>query len=169
MLDTLERMGRLPETYPMPIQVWRFGEQFAMVFLGGEVCVDYGLRIKRELTPDDDSRPSTLNSQPSTQITPWVVAYANDVFGYVASERMRDEGGYEVDYSMIYYMLPGRWSSGTEEVILRRVHEMYENNGKVGPLRRRTPWGRFTIPKGYQLETRRRRAARSRSDQYGPG
>ena len=117
MLDTLARKERLPETYPMPIQVWKFagddftnddstdddsqGEQsiddpFTMVFLGGEVCVDYGLRIKRELGEST-----------------WVTAYANDVFGYVAPERMRSEGGYEVDFSMIYYMLPGRWSSGT--------------------------------------------------------
>ena len=147
MLATLDRMGRLPETYPMPIQVWRFGDQFTMVFLGGEVCVDYGLRIKQELTPEP--QPSTVNSE----LTPWVVAYANDVFGYVASERMRDEGGYEVDYSMVYYMLPGRWSSGTEEVILRRVHEMYENTGKVGPLSPDDALRTFRVTDGYRLET----------------
>jgi putative membrane-bound dehydrogenase-like protein len=156
MLATLERMGRLPETYPMPIQVWRFGDQFAMVFLGGEVCVDYGLRIKKELAsgrrqPADSPRTAQPASRTAT-LTPWVVAYANDVFGYVASERMRPEGGYEVDFSMIYYMLPGPWSSGTEEVILRRVHEMYASTGKVGPLSPEDALGTFTIPEGYQLE-----------------
>ncbi len=29
----------------------------------------------------------------------WVAAYADDVFAFVASERMRAEGGYEVDAS----------------------------------------------------------------------
>ncbi len=52
MLALHDRMGRLPETYPMPIQVWRFGDEFAMVFLGGEVCVDYAHRIQRELSPE---------------------------------------------------------------------------------------------------------------------
>ena len=152
MLDTWERMGRLPETYPMPIQVWRFGDQFSMVFLGGEVCVDYGLRIKKELGPGEGAAGNSQRSTLNPQLTPWVVAYANDVFGYVASERMRPEGGYEVDFSMIYYMLPGRWSTGTEEVVLRRVHEMYDNTGKVGPLAPGDAMGTFTYPEGYRLE-----------------
>jgi hypothetical protein len=33
---------------PYPIQVWSFGNQLAIVFLGGEVVVDYSLRIKQE-------------------------------------------------------------------------------------------------------------------------
>jgi putative membrane-bound dehydrogenase-like protein len=155
MLATLERMGRLPETYPMPIQVWRFGDEFTMVFLGGEVCVDYGLRIKSELASgrrQPAESPRNANPASRTAITPWVVAYANDVFGYVASERMRPEGGYEVDFSMIYYMLPGRWSTGTEEVIMRRVHEMYDSTGKVGPLSAEDALRTFTIPDGYTLE-----------------
>lgn len=109
MLATHRRMGRLPETYPVPIQIWRFGDHLGMVFLGGEVVVDYAIRLRRELQPD----------------RLWVTAYANDVLGYIASERVRSEGGYEVDYSMIYYGLPGRWSTGTEEILVRRVHELW--------------------------------------------
>jgi putative membrane-bound dehydrogenase-like protein len=107
MLAVHERMGRLPESYPCPIHVWRFGDALTMVYLGGEVVVDYALRLKKELSG-----------------AVWITAYADDVFGYVASERMREEGGYEVDFSMIYYNQPGRWSSGTEETLIRRVHEL---------------------------------------------
>lgn len=121
MLAVLDRMGRLPETYPMPIQSWRIGNQFEMVFLGGEVCVDYGLRIKKEFAADGEAGTVKFS------LPVWVNAYANDVFGYVAPERMRAEGGYEVDFSMIFYNQPGRWSTGTEEVILRRVHELVED------------------------------------------
>lgn len=145
MLDVWDRMGRLPETYPMPIQVWRFADQFTMVFLGGEVCVDYAFRIRRELghaEAADAARPA---------IPTWVTAYANDVFGYVASERMRAEGGYEVDFSMIYYLQPGRWSTGTEEVILRRVHELYENRLPEGPLSVEDALRQFTLPPGYAI------------------
>lgn len=108
MLAIHQREGSLPATYAAPLQTWQFGSQLNMVFLSGEVVVDYALRLKRELAP-----------------TPtWVTAYANDLFAYVATERVREEGGYEVDGSMIYYNLPGRWASGTEELVIRRVHEL---------------------------------------------
>ncbi len=109
MLATLKKMGRLPETYPMPIHTWQFGKDLLWVFLGGEVVVDYQLRLEKNLQADKV----------------WVAAYTDDVFAYVASERMRAEGGYEVDASMLYYNQPGRWQSGTEELIERRVKEFW--------------------------------------------
>ncbi len=167
MLDIWQRMGRLPETYPMPIQVLRFGDQLSMVFLGGEVCVDYAFRIKKELgkgnaspetnagdkgkgTPKDADEKSPHDGGTADYV--WVTAYANDVFGYVAPERMRAEGGYEVDFSMIFYNQPGRWSSGTEDLILRRVHEMSENIGKVGPLSPEDSLGVLAAPDGFTVE-----------------
>lgn len=110
MLKHFEKEGKLPTSYSAPVQVWKFGRQFTMVFLGGEVVVDYALRLKRELKSD----------------AVWATAYANDVFGYVASERMRDEGGYEVDFSMIYYNQPGRWAKGTEDILIKRIHELVQ-------------------------------------------
>jgi len=139
MLAIQKRMGRLPETYPMPIQVWRFGDEYTMVFLGGEVVAEYSHRIKRELTREGSAG------------APWVTAYANDVFGYVASERMRAEGGYEVDYSMIYYNQPGRWSAGTEDVVLRRVHELYDDKLPQSPLTPEAALATFTLPEGLAI------------------
>ena len=135
MLATLARKGRLPETYPMPIHVWRFGDQFSMVFLGGEVVADYALRIRQEL-------PAAT----------WISSYCDDVFGYVASERMREEGGYEVDESMIYYNQPGRWSTGTEEVVLRRIHELYNNQSTDRPRSVEEALQTFSLPEGYEIE-----------------
>ncbi|QDU09079.1 neutral/alkaline non-lysosomal ceramidase N-terminal domain-containing protein [Gimesia aquarii] len=108
MLAIYKQKGHLPETYPAPVQVWKFGNQLTMIFLGGEVVVDYALRLKKEIKSD----------------LIWVTAYANDIFGYVASERMRAEGGYEYDFSMIYYNQPGPWSKGTEEILMHRIHEL---------------------------------------------
>jgi len=108
MLAIYKKQGQLPKTYPAPVQVWNFGNQLTMIFLGGEVVVDYVLRLKKEIKSD----------------SVWVTAYANDVFGYVASERMRDEGGYEYDFSMIYYNQPGPWAQGTEEILINRIHEL---------------------------------------------
>lgn len=137
MLDIWDKMGRIPETYPAPIHTWRFGDSLTWVFLSGEVVCDYQLRFKRELSGD--------------QV--WVTAYTDDCFGYVASERMRSEGGYEVDDSMTYYNQPGRWQSGTEELIVRRVKEI-----EVQPLpeeRALTPeeaLGTMQVPPSYVVD-----------------
>lgn len=143
MIETKKRMGRLPESYPMPIQVWRFGNEFAMIFLGGEVCVEYALRIKKEL-------PELAPGLTADRI--WVSAYANDVFAYVAPERMQAEGGYEVDFSMIYYLQPGRWSSGTEDVIIRRVRELFKSQNLDMPLSVNEALESFTLPEGYEID-----------------
>ena len=91
-----------------PVQVWSFGDQLAIVFLGGEVVVDYSLRIKREFIKEKI----------------WVTAYSNDVSTYIASKRLFAEGGYEVDGSMPYYNHPSRLTEDTEERILKAVHEL---------------------------------------------
>lgn len=108
MLKIINEKGSLPVTYPLPLQVWTFGDQLTMVFMGGEVVVEYALRLKKEWKPG----------------YVWVTAYTNDVPGYVASEKIRSEGGYETDYSMIFYNQPGRWASGTEDSIIQRIGEI---------------------------------------------
>jgi putative membrane-bound dehydrogenase-like protein len=137
MLAVWDRMGRLPETYPAPIHTWQFGDQLTWVFLGGEVVVDYALRLERELA--------------SQQV--WVAAYTDDVFGYVASERMRTEGGYEVDHSMLYYNQPGRWQSGTEDLIVRRVQEILrEQAAEDRPRDAAGALQAVRVPAGFQVE-----------------
>ncbi|HEY2839365.1 MAG TPA: neutral/alkaline non-lysosomal ceramidase N-terminal domain-containing protein, partial [Pirellulales bacterium] len=39
----------LSQTYPYPVQIWRLGDGPVWVTLGGEVVVDFSLRIKQEL------------------------------------------------------------------------------------------------------------------------
>jgi len=52
MLAIYKKQGQLPKTYPAPVQVWNFGNQLTMIFLGGEVVVDYVLRLKKEIKSD---------------------------------------------------------------------------------------------------------------------
>jgi hypothetical protein len=108
ILERLSRAERIATTVAYPIQTWTFGDDLAMVFLGGEVVADYGLRLEREL---DKSRL-------------WVNAYSNDVSFYVASKRLIPEGGYEVFGSMVYYGQPARLGDGTEDLIVRTVREL---------------------------------------------
>src|SRR5260370_36685770 len=72
-----------------------------MVFLAGEVVVDYALRLYREL---DASRL-------------WVFAYTNDLPCYIPSERILREGGYEGGGAMVYYARPARLKPGIEDKI----------------------------------------------------
>jgi len=107
-LARLDRGETLPTKVPYLVQSWMFGDAFVMVFLPGEVVVDYSLRLKREF---DASRF-------------WVNAYANDVPCYIASERILEEGGYEGGDAMIYYDKPARLAPGVENLILGTVHQL---------------------------------------------
>ncbi|MCS7044992.1 MAG: neutral/alkaline non-lysosomal ceramidase N-terminal domain-containing protein [Gemmataceae bacterium] len=110
LLRQLETKGSLRGDYPYPIQVWRFGSDeraLIWVMLGGEVVVDYALRLKQELTPGRT----------------WVMGYANDVMAYIPSLRVLKEGGYEGASSMIYYGLPSIWGTRIEELIVDHVHQ----------------------------------------------
>lgn len=136
LLEVYRREGRLPATYPVPIQAWKFGDQLTMVFLGGEVVVDYALRLKREL---EDSEL-------------WVTAYANDVLGYIASERMRSERGYEYDRSGVYYGLPGPWAAGTEDFLIGRVKTLVRGSGRSRPRSPEESLGQLRVADGYVAE-----------------
>jgi len=109
VLGELARNGRVDSTYPYWVQVVRFGDDLTMIALAGEVVVDYSLRLKAEL--------------PDTPV--WVAGYANDVFGYVPSKRVLQEGGYEAEGAILYYgTMPTPFLPSVEERIVGKVHEL---------------------------------------------
>jgi hypothetical protein len=102
LLADIDQGRPLPAGIDYSVTAWSFGKDLAMVFLAGEVVVDYDLRLKREL---DGARL-------------WVTAYANDVPCYIVSRRVLKEGGYEPDFSMLYYGWPARLSPAVEDRIV---------------------------------------------------
>ena len=101
--------GKTPvQSYPYPVQVWQLGCGLTFVLLGGEVVVDYAVRLKAELGAERT----------------WVAGYTNDVMTYIPSRRVRLEGGYEGTRAMMYYGLPSVWAPEIEEVIVAKVHEL---------------------------------------------
>ncbi len=109
MLDRLEAQGGLPEAYSYPIQIVHFGEGLILIALGGEVVVDYPLRLKKELAG----------------AAVWISGYCNDVMAYIPSERVLHEGGYEGGGAMRFSAThPGPWARGIEERIVAKVHEL---------------------------------------------
>ena len=116
-LKVLDGGDKLPSEYSAyPVQVWRLGAGPLWVALGGEVVVDYDLRLSKEL-----ARPRPV----------WMAGYANDVMAYIPSERVLQEGGYEGDTSMIPYGQPGRWAPGLEAKIVDKVHDLAANIANV--------------------------------------
>jgi hypothetical protein len=110
LLKTLEAKGKLEDSYPYyPVQAWRLGDQVLWLALGGEVVVDYDLRLKKELKGEN---------------AVWVTAYANDVMAYIPSARVLKEGGYEADFSMVYYGFPTKWAPAIEDRIIAKAREL---------------------------------------------
>ena len=109
-LRLLDAGKPIPATYDYPIQVWQLGDDLTLVTLGGEVVVDYALRLKQEL-----GRERT-----------WVAGYTNDVMAYIPSRRVLAEGGYEGGGAMVYYGLPSPWTPAVEEDIVRAVHRLHD-------------------------------------------
>lgn len=108
VLAKLEADGKLAPDYPYPVQVVRLGNDLTWITLGGEVVVDYSLRLKKEI------------KDPIV----WVSGYSNDVMAYIPSLRIWQEGGYEGGGAMRYGTHPTRWSEKTEEHIINTVFEL---------------------------------------------
>ena len=113
-LTKLNRDGKIMSEYPYTIQILQIGDM-KLVALAGEVVTDYSLRLKKEFGGNT-----------------WVAGYSNDLCSYIPSARMYAEGGYEVVDSMIYYDLPGPYTSAIEEKIIGKVHELHQKlNGNL--------------------------------------
>jgi hypothetical protein len=118
MLGRLDRGEPIPTALKdYPVQVWAFGDDLAMVFLAGEVVVDYALHLRRVADPD----------------RLWINAYSNDAPCYIASDRLLGEGGYEVDSSMIYYGQPTRFASGVEGRVVDAVLDLLPPSFRAEP------------------------------------
>ncbi len=107
LLKQLSEPGGVKMTYSYPIQVVHFGHSLTLVALAGETVVDYSLRLKRAL-------PGPV----------WVAGYSNDVFSYVPSRRVLEEGGYEGRDAISSSSLPGPFAPSVEERIVGKVREM---------------------------------------------
>ena len=107
-LEMLQQEQSIKTDISYPIQAWMFGDALAIVFLASEVVVDFSLQLKREYD--------------ATRL--WVGAYANAFPGYIPSERVLVEGGYEGGGAMIYFGQPTRFAPGVEDLVIDTVHEI---------------------------------------------
>lgn len=138
LLKQLEADGKISDEYPhYPVQTWALGDQILWVALGGEVVIDYAIRLKKDVP---------------TSRALWVMGYANDVMAYIPSARVLKEGGYEADSSQIYYGMPGKWSTTIEDAIVAKVKDLTSKVAELpkppGALTPKEELATFKIPEG---------------------
>jgi neutral ceramidase len=103
----------LAKPVPYPVQAVRFGKSLTLVALGGEVVIEYALRLKREF--------------PKEHMI--VAAYSNDVMAYIPTSAMLKEGGYEPVTSMTYYGFGSPFAPDVEERVMNGVREVLRRVG----------------------------------------
>src|SRR5260370_10235471 len=106
-----DRHPKRSVTYP--VQALRFGKDLTVLALGGEVVVDYDLRVKREY--------------PKQKLI--VAGYSNDVMCYIPTKRVLEEGGYEAVDSMVYYGQPTPFTADVEESIFSSIRSVMKRVG----------------------------------------
>ncbi|MCA9229651.1 MAG: neutral/alkaline non-lysosomal ceramidase N-terminal domain-containing protein [Planctomycetales bacterium] len=104
LLRQWDKRGELAADYPYPVQTCKFGDGPVWVVMGGEVVVDYALRVQQEFGDQH-----------------WTAGYANDVMAYIPSRRVLLEGGYEGVGAMRYYGQPSAWEGEIERKIIAEI------------------------------------------------
>ncbi|MCG8365781.1 MAG: neutral/alkaline non-lysosomal ceramidase N-terminal domain-containing protein, partial [Pseudanabaenales cyanobacterium] len=107
-LEKLEAGVPPPSEIPLPVASIRFGDGLTFVAVAGEVVVDYAVKFKRTLA----------------DLNPWFVGCAYEVPCYIPTVRILREGGYEADYSMIYYGVYGRFQGSVERLLGEHVAKL---------------------------------------------
>lgn len=115
MLARLDRGEKLPDSYRCPLTVWQFGEDLTLLGLSGEVVIDYVPMLEKALGP----------------LRLWLAAYCNDVYGYLPSDRVLEEGGYET--RGLYSGGLGTFAPGIQEVFVRKVRALAVQAGRTTP------------------------------------
>jgi hypothetical protein len=109
LLESFEGRPQLspPRTVMYPVQAIGLSKDTAIVALGGEVVVDYGLRTKQAF--------------PKRKLI--VAGYSNDVMCYIPTARILKEGGYEAVDSMVYYGQPTPFTPQVEDMVMGAVRK----------------------------------------------
>ncbi len=110
LLEQLARGEKLITEYHAPIQAIRLGEQLLMIVLSGEPVVDWAIRFKR--------------GYGAVAPLVWVAGYCNDMYGYVPTRRIQQEGGYEGGRANLWSWLPAPWTDDVEDRITNAVQRL---------------------------------------------
>ncbi len=105
--------GRPVWQIDVPVHAVALGDKLALLTIGGEVVVDYSLRLKREF--------------PQADLI--VAGYTDHVICYIPTRRVLREGGYEAAGSTIYFGRPGPFAENVEDKLIGGCRRVLEKIG----------------------------------------
>src|SRR5262249_4048388 len=117
--NALKRLAEgktLPELYTAPFGLWQFGKDLTLISYSGEPVVDYVALTEQALGP--------LNL--------WMAGYCGDVYGYLPSERVLAEGGYE---TRGLYVDIGLFAPQVQNTVIGAITEMARTAGRSLPAK----------------------------------
>jgi len=112
ILATIDEGELPPKVYPVPLALWQLGDELTLVGISGETVVDYVKLTENAIGP--------LNL--------WVAGYCNDVFGYLPSARILEEGGYET--RGLIRGGAGLFSPEAESMVVEEIRNMASDAGR---------------------------------------
>ncbi len=105
--QVLEAHEEPDRSVPMEVQSITIGSDLVIATMAGEINVEYGIRLKRELAGS------------YARVIP--LGYANAIIGYVPVDRQLPEGGYEVIANQRAQLRTGPFEVGTEDKVINAV------------------------------------------------
>lgn len=115
ILEAQEHGEPIPTHYRAPLALWQFGEDLTLVAISGEVVSDYVPLVAE-----------TINAKRL-----WVAGYSNQVFGYLPSAKVVEEGGYETLGLVSAHI--GWFSPDAQDVLLAAILQMSEATKAANP------------------------------------
>ncbi len=111
-LAKISKGESLLQTYSAPFALWQFGRDLTLIAFSGETVVDYVRLAQQRLGP----------------LKLWVSGYNNDVFGYLPTDRILREGGYETRGLYVDY---GLFQPNVQDVVMRAITDMARKAGRA--------------------------------------
>lgn len=100
--------GDFPDRLGMEVQLVSLGDKVSFITLPGEPVAELARDLKR------------LTNNPHST---FVLGYTNGLIGYLPTDAMIEEGGYETEASQYVYLLPSALDSGAQSTILSKAQE----------------------------------------------
>jgi hypothetical protein len=121
--------GNFPDELNLEVQLVSLGDKVTIVTLPGEPVAELASKLRR------------LTGNPNST---FILGYTNGLIGYLPTDTMIEEGGYETDVSKFAYLLPSSLSRGTESAIISGAENCI---GATAYKENPTGYGRYHLVK----------------------